>query len=171
MYLVDFQLAQRKGLKFYHHPPRYTNSLEYLESNCDEIWRNQKPERKCATSTTTEDFLQRKLDEWIGFRSRWRDPKVGKSPQNQEKYLVWSRGLHALNKNGETRIGGGARHWLQSTRTVTCSCKRSRTSPSSRAWEEDRKSSSPRSTSSRLAPEWRLRPIQQQFEGDYPRTG
>ena len=40
------------------------------------------------------------------------------------------------NKNGETREGGGARHWLQSTRTVTCSCERCRTSPSSRACEK-----------------------------------
>ena len=47
----------------------------------------------------------------------------------------------------------GARHCFQSTRTVTCSCERSRTSPSSRACEGDRKSSSSRVTSSRLAAE------------------
>ena len=34
---------------------------------------------------------------------------------------------------GRVRQGGGARHWLQRTRIATCSCERSRTSPSSRA--------------------------------------
>ena len=60
------------------------------------------------------------------------------------------------NKYGETRHGGskrGAQHWFQSTRTVTLSCKGSRTSPSSRACTKDRKSSSSSSTSSRLAAE------------------
>ena len=42
---------------------------------------------------------------------------------------------------------------FKSSRTVTCSCERSRTSPSSRACEKDRKSSSSRSTSWRLAAE------------------
>ena len=57
------------------------------------------------------------------------------------------------NKNGETRKGGGARHWLQSIRIVTCSCFTSRKSQRSRGREEDRKSSSSRSTSSRVAAE------------------
>ena len=47
----------------------------------------------------------------------------------------------------------GTQNWFQSTRILTCSCERSRTSPSSRACEKDRKSSSSRSTSSRLAAE------------------
>ena len=61
------------------------------------------------------------------------------------------------NKNGETRRwtivhpARGNRHWLQSTKIVTCSCERSRKFPRSRARQEDRKSSSSRSTSSRLA--------------------
>ena len=38
-------------------------------------------------------------------------------------------------------------------RIVTCSCERSRNCPSSKARQKDRKSSSSRSTSSRLAPE------------------
>ena len=74
------------------------------------------------------------------------------------------------NKNGETRKGGWARHWLQNTRIDTGSCERSRTSPSSRACQKDRKSSSSRSTSSRVAAEC-LQPIQKQFEGDDPRLG
>ena len=74
------------------------------------------------------------------------------------------------NKNGETRKSEGARHWLQRNKTVTCSCDRSRTSPSSRACEEDRMSSSSRTTSSRLAAEKHLQPIQQKFESDDPRN-
>ena len=55
-----------------------------------------------------------------------------------------------------TRIGGskrGARNCFQSTRTVTCSCEKNRTSPRSRAPQKDRKSSSSRGTSCRFAAE------------------
>ena len=41
------------------HPQRYTPSLLYIESKCDEIWRDHLPERVCVTSTTVDDFLQR----------------------------------------------------------------------------------------------------------------
>ena len=138
------------------------------------------------------DLLQRSLEEWIGFRSRWKQQRHPTNPTKTQnpiikngetrrwRYLVWSRGRQALNKNGETRMwirihkklrvdtyknwrrsnkngetrkGGGTWHWLQSTRTVTRSCRRSRTSPSSRACKKNRKSSSSRSTSSRLAAE------------------
>ena len=84
------------------------------------------------------------------------------------------------NKNGETRewtttrfvhSARGNRNWLQSVWIATCSCEKSRKLPRSRTREEDRKSSSPRSTSSRLAAEQRLQPIQQQFESDDPRIG
>ena len=98
------------------------------------------------------------------------DPYVDQKTQKVvcwDTYKKWRRS----NKKGETRKGGGARNWFQSTRTVTCSCERSRTSPSSRAWEKDRKSSSSRSISCRLAADWRLQPIQQKFEGDDPRIG
>ena len=50
-------------------------------------------------------------------------------------------------------VGGGARYWLQGTRIVTCSCERSRIFRSSRARQKDRKSSSSRCISSRLAAE------------------
>ena len=65
VYWDDIQLAQKKGLKFYQNkiesnPPwRHTPSLLYLESDCDEICRNQVPESVCVTSTTADDFLQR----------------------------------------------------------------------------------------------------------------
>ena len=53
---------------------------------------------------------------------------------------------------------------FQSTRTVTCSCERSLTSPCSRVCEKDRTSYSSRNTSCRLAAEQRLQPIQQKIE-------
>ena len=62
-------------------------------------------------------------------------------------------------RTGETRewtivhSARGNRHSLQSTRIVTCSCGRSRNFPRSRARQENRKSPSSRSTSSRLAAE------------------
>ena len=62
-------------------------------------------------------------------------------------------------RTGETRgwttvhPARGNRHWLQSTRIVTCSCERSRKCPCSRARQKDRKSSSSRSTSSRFIAE------------------
>ena len=53
------------------------------------------------------------------------------------------------NKNGETRWwarvhqGGGNRHWLQSSRIVTCRWERSRTFPSSRACQKKKIESHP----------------------------
>ena len=70
----------------------------------------------------------------------------------------------------ETRIGGskrGARNWFQSTRTATCSCERSRTSPSSRACEKDRKSSSSRSTSCRLASTFHAAKIRKRWSANW----
>ena len=191
------QLAQRKGLMFYQTRCnaiiflRYTPSLLYLESCCDGIWRNHIRESICVTSTTSDDFLHncmKELDSEVAGSSK-DTQRIQPKPKTQlsrteetrrwtrihqgdrERYLVWSRGHQALNKNWETRKFGGARHWLQSTRIVTCSRERSRTSPSSRACQKDRKSSSSRSISSGLAAEQRLQPIQQQFEGDDPRIG
>ena len=100
------------------------HSLLYLESCCDGIWRNHLRESVCVTSTSSDDFLQRQLDERIGFRSRWKqqrhptNPTTTKNPiikngetrgwtrihqGDRERYLVWSQGHQALNKNGETR--------------------------------------------------------------------
>ena len=54
---------------------------------------------------------------------------------------------------------------------VTCSCERSWKYPSSKSLSKNRKSSSLRSTSSRLAEELRLQPIQHYFESDDPWIG
>ena len=94
---------------------------------------------------------------WIGIHKKLR----------VDAYRNWRRS----NKNGETRKGGGARHWLQSTTTVTHSCNGSRTSPSSRTRQKDRNSSSSSSTSCRLAAEQCLQPMQEKFEGVDPRIG
>ena len=196
VYGVDLQLAQQKGLTFYQTScnaiifsdslPAYCISKVVVMESGEIIY--EKVYVFHITSTTTDDFLQRSLDERIGFRSRW---KQQRHPTNPTKNPIIKNGetggwmkLHPKlrvdacqnwrrrsNKNGETRKGGGARHWLQGTRIVTCSCERSRTFPSSRACQKDRKSSSSRSTSSRLAAEERLQPIQQQFEGDDSRIG
>ena len=43
------------------HPTRHTPCLLYLEGDCDEIWRSQKSESVCVTSTTTDDSYK---DTW-----------------------------------------------------------------------------------------------------------
>ena len=77
-----------------NHLLRYTPSLLYLESSCDEFWRNHIPESTSVTSTTTEDFLQRQLDEWIGFRSRWKQQRYPTNSTQTKNPII---------KNGETR--------------------------------------------------------------------
>ena len=42
-----------------NHPLRHTPSLLYLESGCDEIWRNHIREGICVTPAASEDFLER----------------------------------------------------------------------------------------------------------------
>ena len=73
--------------------------------------------------------------------------KMNFRPNKYGETRVWTRIHKTLrvdtwtccrrsNRHGETPIGGskrGGRNWFQSTRTVTCSCERSRTSQSSRA--------------------------------------
>ena len=51
---------------------RHTPTLLYPEGYHDEIWRSHIREGICVTSASTNDFLQRQLDERIGFRSCWR---------------------------------------------------------------------------------------------------
>ena len=196
--LVDFQLAQRKGLKLFQTPSKAIILDDALPPYCISkaivIKSEEITYQKAYVSPRPPPKISYKdnLDEWIGFRGRWKQQRIpnesNQNPKTQlsstgrpvggrihrERFLVWSLGHQALSKYGETRIGGskrGARHWLQSTRTITCSCERSRTSPSSRACQKDRTSSSSRSTSCRLAAEQRLQPIQQKFEGDDPRIG
>ena len=65
----------------------------------------------------------------------------------------------------------GDEHEIDFTRTVTCNCERSRTLPGSRACEKDRKLSSSRITSCRLATEQRVQPHSAKFEGDDPQVG
>ena len=139
-------------------------------------WKNWIQKSLEAAKTPNESNQNQKQINQNGETRRWTRIHQG----DRERYLVWSRGRQALNKNGETRRWirihtklrvnayknkrrsnkngeirkfGGARHWLQSTRIATCSCERSRTSPSSRACQKDRKSSASRSTSSLFAAE------------------
>ena len=55
-----------------NHPFRHAPILLYPEGFHDGNWRNQIRESICVTSTSSEDFLYRQLDERIGFRSCWR---------------------------------------------------------------------------------------------------
>ena len=68
VYWVDFQLAQRKGLKYYQTRSNAIILYDTLPAYCiskvvamksEEI---KKPEGICVTSTTNENFLQRQLD-------------------------------------------------------------------------------------------------------------
>ena len=52
-----------------HHPLKYTPSLLYLESCSDGHWRNHIRKTIWTTSTACEGFLEKWLDEGIGFRS------------------------------------------------------------------------------------------------------
>ena len=77
-----------------NHALRYTPSVLYLKSCCDGIWRNHLRESICVTSTTSHDFLQRYLDERIGFRSRWKQQGHPTNPTKTKNLII---------KNGETR--------------------------------------------------------------------
>ena len=179
VYWVDIQLAQRKGLKFYQTRCNAIILYDTLPACCISkvVWM-ESGEIKNEKVESTKDIEKGILvdHEDIMHSTRTVRPVRGleSTKLRVDAYKKWRR---RSNENGETRRwarvhqGGGARHWLQSTRIVTCSCERSRTFPSSRACQKDRKSSSSRSTSSRLAAEYLLQPIQQQFEGDDPRIG
>ena len=193
VYWIDIQLAQNKGFKFYQTRSNAIILYDTLPAYCipavvvmesgeiiyekvcvsprpppkisyKDNWMNELDSEVAGSSKDTQRFQpkpQTQLSRTVKTRGRTRVHKG-----NRERYLVWSRGRQALNKNGETRMwikihkklradtcrnwrrsnkngetrkGGGARHWLQSTRTVTYSCERSRNFPSSRACKKDRK--------------------------------
>ena len=74
VYWVDFKLTQLRGFKFYlsinierNHPLRHCIPKAIMMEIGELMY-----ESICVTSTSTDDFLQRELDERIGFRSRWR---------------------------------------------------------------------------------------------------
>ena len=108
-----------------NHPLRYTPSFLYLESSCDENWR--KPYiRKYMCHLDHRRRFPTKLIGWMNWiqKSLKAAKRPNESNQNQkpnyqeretrrwarvhkgnrERYLVWSRGRQALNKNGETRM-------------------------------------------------------------------
>ena len=71
VYWVDIRLAQKKGLKFYQTRSNAIILHETIPAYCDGNWRSDLRESFCVTSTSSEDFLWRQLDEKIGFRSCW----------------------------------------------------------------------------------------------------
>ena len=139
------------------------------------------------------DFLQRQLDERVGFRSCWRwwrhttNPTKNQKSNCKNRETCWqlcasvcwtfgSRQRRRSCKNEETRwkwtihrfvhTTRGHRHRLQSVWIATCSCETSRKLPCSQTRKEDRESSSSRSTSSRFAAKQRLQPIQWRIRSD-----
>ena len=77
VYWVDINLVLEKQLKFFQTRSNAINLYNTLPACCvpktimmeagEIIYENF-----CVTSTSSEDFLQRQLDERIGFRSCWR---------------------------------------------------------------------------------------------------
>ena len=154
VYWVDIQLAQQRGCKFYQTRSNAIIPYDTLPAYC--IPR--------AIMMETGEIIHEKVFVFprpppkISFKDSWKkelDSEIAGSSEDSQRIQP----KNPIIKNGETRRwtrihqGGGARHWLQRTRIVTCSCERSRTFPSSRACQKDQKSSSSKSTSSRLAAE------------------
>ena len=114
VYWVVIKLDQKKGFKFNQTRSnaiillRHASSLLYLESSCNEIWRNYIPEGFCVTSTSFEDFLWRQLDERIGFRSCWRWRKLLTNPTKNQKVvrtgrLVFGRATIRFESSGNRK--------------------------------------------------------------------
>ena len=78
---------------------------------------------------------------------------------NKDTQRIQQKPKKQLSRTGKPVFGD--EHEIDFTRTVTCNCERNRTLPGSRACEKDRKSSSSRITSCRLATEQRVQPIRQ----------
>ena len=89
VYWVDIKLDQKKRVLSNtiecNHPLRHASSLLYPECYHDEFWRSHMRERKCVTSTSSKDFLQRQLNERIGFRSCWRWKRLPTNPTKDQK--------------------------------------------------------------------------------------
>ena len=100
VFWVETQLAQRKGLKFYQTRCNviilYDTHLAYCISKVVvmESGENHMRESICVTSATSNGFLQKYLDERIGFRSSWKQQGHATNPTKSKNPII---------KNGETR--------------------------------------------------------------------
>ena len=126
VYWVEFQFAERKGLKFYQTRSNAIILHDTLPANCiskmvviksDEIFL---PEGLCVISTNTEKFLQTQLDVWYRLWCRWKQRRSPTNPTrmwarvhkgNWETYYVRSRHSKSrkswwvtLSKYSETRL-------------------------------------------------------------------
>ena len=91
--LVDIKLAQKKGFKFYqtrsnviiHYDtlPAYWIPKAIMMESGQIIY-----EKVCVTSTSSKDFLQRQVDERIGFRSCWRWQRLPTNPTKDQNSIV-----------------------------------------------------------------------------------
>ena len=68
-----------------HHPLQYTPSLLYPEGYQDGNWRNHIRKSIRVTLVSSEDFVERQLDEGIGFRSCWTSRKLPTKPKSNSQ--------------------------------------------------------------------------------------
>ena len=150
VYSVDIPLTQRKGLKFYQTRCNAIIFYDTLPAYCiskvvvmksEEIifqkvcvsprpppkisdkdnWMNDL-DSEVAGSTKDTHRIQPKPKTQL---SRTERPTGGReSTREIEKGTLFDHeDVKHSTRTGETRLGGGARHRLQSTRTLTCSCE------------------------------------------------
>ena len=179
VYWVDIQLAQRKGFKFYHTRcntiifydtlPAYCISevvvMESGEITYEKVFVSPRP----PPTISFKDNRMKELDSEVARSSKdtqriqpkpktqlsrtWRPVGGQESTKEIEKKVscLITRTSSTQQERRDPRVDNSPPSL--STRIVTCSCERSRKLPRSRARQNDRKSSSSRSTSSRLATE------------------
>ena len=125
VYWVDIQLAQRKGLKFYQTRCSAIILYDTLQAYCiskvvvmecgeiihEKLYVSPQPpptisfkdnwmkELDSEVAGSSKDTNESNQNQKPNYQER-RDPWVAKE---FERYLDWSRGHQALNKNGETR--------------------------------------------------------------------
>ena len=156
-----------------NHPLRYTPSLLFLDGCCDGIWRNHWPESICVTSTTTEDFpvggqeSAKEIEkstlfdhDYVKHSTRTERPVCGSESIQSCVSMPTKNCRRRSNKNGETRKSGGESTKVEELdidlRVPGLSHAVVKEAEHFRVQElvkKDRKSSSSRSTSSRLAAE------------------
>ena len=163
-WVVVFQFARRKGLKFYQTRcnaiivydtlPAYCISkivlMESEEMTYEKVYVSLRP-------PPTISFKDKWMKEWdsevagsskdsrrIQPKPKTQFSRTVRPVGGQESTKEIEKGTSFVTKTSSTQQerwdrrwarvhqGEGARHWLQSTRIATCSCERSRTSPSSR---------------------------------------
>ena len=132
VYRVDFQLAQRKGLKFSQTRSNAVILYDTLPACCISkaiVMKSEEiiSESACVTSASSKDFLQRLLDERIGFTGCWKQQGLPTNPTKtkpncQERGDSWvsNRSHHEIEKDVLQERGD---LWMdQNPSRVVCQC-------------------------------------------------